>query len=99
MRDEDIKEFLRFEDDGELFYWFNSEKNKNCWDRHFGKLGDYIRDLQEELKNYKFMFQNLEKVIKEEGCYDEEMKTFCDDINHSELPKLLAMLDKVKENK
>ena len=42
------------------------------------------------------MFQNLEKIIKEEGCYDEEMKTFCDDINHSELPKLLAMLDKVK---
>lgn len=68
---------------------------------------DKLKQEIEQLKRDKFILQarvdrfeniinNAKRFIKEEGCYDEEMKTFCDDINYSELPKLLAMLDKAK---
>ena len=44
--------------------------------------------------------QKAIELLKEAGCYDEEAKTFCDDI-WEELPKLLNILqgDDVSENK
>lgn len=32
------------------------------------------------------------KLLKEAGCYDEETKSFCEDILEEELPKLLNIL-------
>lgn len=75
----------------------NSElilENKTC-----RILYDYITNLQEkyeEADNDRHkLFEQKEKAIellKEAGCYDEETKTFCDDI-WEELPKLLNILN------
>ena len=71
---------------------------------------DKLKQEIEQLKRDKFILQarvdrfeniinNAKRFIKEEGCYEEDNKTFCDDINYNELPKLLQILDKVKEVK
>lgn len=68
---------------------------------------DKLKQEIEQLKRDKFILQaradrfeniinNAKRFIKEEGCYEEDTKIFCDDINSNELPKLLQILDKVK---
>ena len=50
--------------------------------------------LEEALKYeniYKSRIDKAIELLKEAGCYDEEAKTFCDDI-WEELPKLLNIL-------
>ena len=65
-------------------------------------IDNYIYELQQERALYKSVIDEVREFIKEEGCYEEDTKIFCDDINHNELPKLLQILDKSKgseENK
>lgn len=52
--------------------------------KHFVKI--------QTLKDYKSRNEKAKELLKEAGCYDEETKTFCDDI-WEELPKLLNILN------
>jgi len=45
-----------------------------------------------DLDNYKSRIDKAIKLLKEAGCYDEETKTFCDDIYY-ELPNILNALE------
>ena len=53
---------------------------------------DYITNLQEEKEDYKSRNEKAIELLKEAGCYDEETKTFCDDV-WEELPNLLNILN------
>jgi len=54
-------------------------------------LLDYITNLEQKNQDYKSRNEKAIKLLKEAGCYDEETKTFCDDV-WEELPKLLNIL-------
>ena len=43
------------------------------------------------IKDYKSRNEKAISLLKEAGCYDEETKTFCDDV-WEELPELLNIL-------
>lgn len=62
---------------------------------------DYDRqqeDIELGLIDYKSRNEKAIKLLKEAGCYDEETKTFCDDV-WEELPKLLNILNGDKNDK
>jgi hypothetical protein len=52
-------------------------------------LLDYINQLETNI-------DEAIRVLKETGCYDEEIKTFCDDV-WDELPYILEILERGKE--
>lgn len=55
---------------------------------------DYDRqqeDIELGLIDYKSRNEKAIELLKEAGCYDEETKTFCDDV-WEELPELLEIL-------
>lgn len=75
-------------------------KEKEMFEKMLINLGTEIKKLrsdkikfQKELKQYKVIVQDATKLLKEAGCYDEEAKTFCDDI-WDELPELLNILER-----
>ena len=52
----------------------------------------YIDELNDKYEDYKSRNEKAIELLKEAGCYDEETKTFCNDI-WEELPKLLNILN------
>lgn len=49
--------------------------------------------------HYKLLYQKVKdrndkaiEYIKEQGCYEEDTKVFCDDLNYYAIPKLLEIL-------
>ena len=54
-------------------------------------------DLIDEYENYKQRNEKAIQILKEAGCYDEETKTFCDDV-WEELPKILNILKGSDDN-
>lgn len=50
-----------------------------------------MADIEKENKELQKRIDEAIELIKEAGCYDEELKTFCDDI-WEELPDLLNIL-------
>ena len=75
----------------------------------FKEIVDYIRDKDFEIESwrykhlkefkekqkYKLRNEKAIKLLKEVGCYDEETKTFCDDI-WEELERLDDVISDLK---
>lgn len=77
-----------------ITWWQNrfnalQEKNKN--------LKKAFKSTTEELCEYATRNEKAIDLLKEAGCYDEETKTFCDDV-WEELPKLLNILNGGDDN-
>lgn len=63
------------------------------WEGHYIKTingKDYV--LHEDYLKLEQKIDKAIKILKEAGCYDEETKTFCDDI-WEELPDILNALE------
>ena len=76
------------------------EVNLDCVEKQNQEIEQLKKDkfiLQARADRFENIINKVEEFIKEEGCYEEDTKIFCDDINCSELPKLLEILDRVKE--
>lgn len=55
-----------------------------------------LLQLKEELRQLKANIDEAIRVLKDSGCYDEDTKTFCDDV-WEELPYILSTLERGKE--
>lgn len=59
-------------------------------------LGTENQQLKENVNKLETNIDEVIKVLKDAGCYDEETKTFCDDV-WDELPYILETLERGKE--
>ena len=76
-------------------YITNLQERCEYLQRSCERKEDEILSLRDECVDgemYKSRNEKAIELLKEAGCYDEETKTFCDDI-WEELPKLLNILN------
>lgn len=74
-----------------LDYITNLQKEKDYYFKKNNELSTLNTSLRNDRDIYKIRNEEAIEIIKDAGCYDEEMKQFCDDI-WEELPDLLNVL-------
>lgn len=76
------------------------ERTKEAHERNMEVLKGTVSMPIKDYEIYKGLQQRIDKAIeyiKDKGCYEEDTKVFCDDINYDELSKLLNILQGNKE--
>lgn len=71
------------------YYQEHKEYYRNYNKKYSDKYGYHW--YKNKLEDYKSRCEKAVEILKEAGCYDEEIKSFCDDI-WEELPDLLNIL-------
>lgn len=62
------------------------------WSNRFKSLQETNKIQAKKIIDLTLKKDRAIELLKEAGCYDEETKSFCDDV-WEELPKLLSILD------
>lgn len=74
----------------------NEEETKKLF-RYISQMRKENRKLKQENQQLKDRINKVIKYIKEQGCYEEDTKAYCDDINYYAIPRLMEILKGDKE--